>query len=84
MRTAQPPARLASEDVIINAPMSYAGSAQRIIRLRRRADGGAKLVAVTLLAILLILMVFAVTLVEIAKRVEARLLRWRPSAALAG
>ena len=34
--------------------------------------------------ILLILMVFAVTLVEIAKRVEARLLRWRPSAALAG
>ena len=34
--------------------------------------------------ILLILMVFAVTLVEIAKRVEARLLRWRPSAVLAG
>ncbi len=33
--------------------------------------------------ILLILMVFAVTLVEIAKRVEARLLRWRPSAVLA-
>src|SRR5947207_2290980 len=32
--------------------------------------------------ILLILMVFAVTLVEIAKRVEARLLRWRPSATL--
>ncbi len=27
--------RLASEDVIINAPMSYAGSAQRISRLRR-------------------------------------------------
>jgi len=27
-------------------------------------------------------MVFAVTLVEIAKRVEARLLRWRPSATL--
>src|SRR5438105_15690544 len=58
MRTAQPPARLASEDVIINAPMSYAGSAQRIIRLRRRADGGAKLVAITFLAILLILMVW--------------------------
>ena len=34
--------------------------------------------------ILLILMVFAVTLVEIAKRVEARLLRWRPFAVLAG
>jgi NitT/TauT family transport system permease protein len=32
--------------------------------------------------ILLILMVFAVTLVEIAKRVEARLLRWRPAATL--
>ena len=32
--------------------------------------------------ILLILMVFSVTLVEIAKRVEARLLRWRPSAVL--
>jgi len=33
--------------------------------------------------ILLILMIFAVTLVEIAKRVEGRLLRWRPSATLA-
>jgi hypothetical protein len=33
----QPPTRLASEDVIINAPMSYTGSAQRIFRLRRRA-----------------------------------------------
>jgi hypothetical protein len=51
----QPPARLASEDVIINAPMSYAGSAQRILRLRRRArDGGAK-IAVTGLAIVLVL-----------------------------
>jgi Domain of unknown function (DUF1707) len=52
------PARLASEDVIINAPMSYAGSAQRIIRLRRHADGGGKLVAITALAILLILVVW--------------------------
>jgi NitT/TauT family transport system permease protein len=34
--------------------------------------------------ILLILMVFAVTLVEIAKRVEGRLLRWRPAAVLGG
>jgi hypothetical protein len=52
----KPPARLASEDVIINAPMSYAGSAQRILRLRRRAhDGGAK-VAVTGLAIVLVLL----------------------------
>ncbi len=33
--------------------------------------------------ILLILMVFAVALVEIAKRVEGRLLRWRPTAVLA-
>ncbi|HEV8655874.1 MAG TPA: ABC transporter permease [Candidatus Limnocylindria bacterium] len=32
--------------------------------------------------ILLILMVFAVFLVEVAKRVEGRLLRWRPSAVL--
>lgn len=50
------PVRLASEDVIINAPLSYAGSAQRIIRLRRRADGGGALVAVTVLAVLLIAM----------------------------
>ena len=49
---------LASEHVIINAPMSYAGSAQRIIRLRRHADGGGKLVAITFLAIVLILVVW--------------------------
>ena len=36
------PERLASEDVIVNAPMSFAGSAQRIIRIRRHADGGGK------------------------------------------
>jgi hypothetical protein len=53
--SASPPIRLASEDVIINAPMSYAGSAQRIIRVRRRAEGGGKLVAFTALAITLIL-----------------------------
>lgn len=53
-----PPARLASEDVIINAPMSYAGSAQRIFRLRRRAGGGGQLAAITALAILLILIVW--------------------------
>jgi ABC-type nitrate/sulfonate/bicarbonate transport system permease component len=34
-------------------------------------------------AILLLLMLVAITLVELAKRVEARLLRWRPAAALA-
>ncbi|HKO25967.1 MAG TPA: DUF1707 domain-containing protein [Solirubrobacteraceae bacterium] len=54
----RPPVRLASEDVIINAPMSYAGSAQRIFRLRRRAQGGGALAAITALAILLILMVW--------------------------
>lgn len=55
--TTQPsgPTRLASEDVIINAPMSYAGSAQRIMRIRRRAPGGWKLFAVTVLAILFVL-----------------------------
>jgi hypothetical protein len=53
-----PPVRLASEDVIINAPMSYAGSAQRIFRLRRRAQGRGALAAITGLAILLILMVW--------------------------
>lgn len=50
-----PPVRLASEDVIINAPMSYAGSAQRIFRLRRRAGGGGRLAAITALVILLVL-----------------------------
>ena len=51
----QPPARLASEDVIINAPMSYAGSAQRIMRLRRRALYGGAMVAVTGFSIVLVL-----------------------------
>jgi uncharacterized protein DUF1707 len=55
----QYPTRLASEDVIINAPLSYAGSAQRIMRLRRRASAGWQLVAVTLLAILLTLLAWA-------------------------
>jgi hypothetical protein len=50
------PARLASEDVIINAPMSFAGSAQRIMRLRRRAPEGWKLSAVTVVAVLLVLL----------------------------
>jgi uncharacterized protein DUF1707 len=52
------PARLASEDVIINAPMSYAGSAQRIMRLRRQANGGGKLVAITVLAVVLTMVVW--------------------------
>ncbi len=52
------PARLASEDVIINAPMSYAGSAQRVMRMRRRADGGGKLAALTVLAVVLVLVIW--------------------------
>jgi hypothetical protein len=56
----QPPARLASEDVIINAPMSYAGSAQRIFRLRRHAHSGGAKAAVTVLAIVLVLLAWAV------------------------
>ena len=56
----QPPTRLASEDVIINAPMSYAGSAQRILRLRRRAHNGGAKVAVTGLAIVLVLLAWVI------------------------
>lgn len=52
----QPPARLASEDVIINAPFSYAGSAQRIWRLRRRASAGGALVAITVCVGLLVVL----------------------------
>ena len=52
------PARLASEDVIINAPMSYAGSAQRIMRLRRRASGGSQL-CTTGVAILFVVVAWA-------------------------
>lgn len=55
----QTPVRLASEDVIINAPLSYAGSAQRIMRLRRRADGGGALVAITVAAVVLIILAWA-------------------------
>jgi hypothetical protein len=54
----QAPTRLASEDVIISAPLSYAGSAQRIIRLRRRARGERQLAAITALAVLLIVLVW--------------------------
>jgi len=56
---ARGPTRLASEDVIISAPMSYAGSAQRIMRVRRRVRGGWKLVAITVLAIVLVFFVWA-------------------------
>jgi hypothetical protein len=54
----QVPSRLASEDVIINAPMSYAGSAQRIWRLRRRANSEGTVVALTILAVVLVLLVW--------------------------
>jgi hypothetical protein len=40
--------------------MSYAGSAQRIMRIRRRAGGGWKLAAMTLLAILLVICAWTV------------------------
>ena len=63
MSTSQPPARLASEDVIINAPMSYAGSAQRLMRLRRRANSPGPLIAVTILAIVLVLLAWTVVTV---------------------
>jgi hypothetical protein len=55
----QIPARLASEDIIINAPMSYVGSAQRIMRLRRRAHTPRALITITVLAILLIVIVWS-------------------------
>jgi hypothetical protein len=51
----QIPIRLASEDVIISAPMSYTGSAQRILRLRRRADVGAPVAAVTVSVVVLVI-----------------------------
>jgi len=55
----QPPVRLASEDVIINAPMSYAGSAQRIMRLRRRAHRAAPRAAITVLAVVLVILAWS-------------------------
>jgi hypothetical protein len=55
-----PPVRLASEDVIVNAPMSYAGSAQRIFRLRRLAHSSGAKLAVTALAIGLVLLAWVV------------------------
>lgn len=48
------PARLASEDVVISAPMSYVGSAQRIMRLRRRARDESELAALTAVAVVVV------------------------------
>ena len=59
----QPPVRLASEDVIINAPMSYAGSAQRIMRLRRLAHSTGPMIAVTSLAVLLVIVAWSLVIV---------------------
>jgi|GEM_PF-3980733 hypothetical protein len=56
----QPPTRLASEDVIINAPMSYAGSAQRIMRLRRLAHARWAVALLTILAVTLVLTAWVV------------------------
>jgi uncharacterized protein DUF1707 len=60
---AKQPARLASEDVIISAPMSYTGSAQRIMRLRRRANSGGSVAAITTAVVILI--VFAWVMVTV-------------------
>ncbi len=57
--SSRPPARLASEEVIISAPMSYAGSAQRIFRLRRRASSSGAQAAMTGLAVALTLIAWA-------------------------
>lgn len=60
MNTEAPPVRLASEEVIISAPLSYAGSAQRIWRIRRRSpQEGAKRVAFTALVVLLVVLAWA-------------------------
>ncbi len=49
-----PANRQASEDVIINAPMSFAGSAQRIFRLRRLGhDNLPAVIVLTVLALVL-------------------------------
>ena len=54
------PAPLPSEEVILSAPMSYTGSAQRIIRLRRRVAGDPELAARTAATMTLIAVAWAV------------------------
>ncbi len=58
-----PAPRLASEDVIINAPMSYTGSAQRILRLRRRGRSQGVVVALIVLAVVLVAVAWLVVTV---------------------
>ena len=50
----QYPARLPSEDVIISAPMSYSGSARRIMRLKRRVTNESALAWATGACIVLV------------------------------
>jgi hypothetical protein len=45
---------LASEDVIVSAPMSYTGSAQRIMRLRRRVNNESAVAWATAACVVLI------------------------------
>src|SRR5436190_14706922 len=52
------PRRLASEKVIINAPMSFAGAAQRSFRLRGDSTGLAR-VGLTVLVVVVILLWWA-------------------------
>jgi hypothetical protein len=61
--SANQPAPLASEDVIVSAPMSYAGSAQRIMRIRRRAESDASLVALTATAVALVMLAWVMVTV---------------------
>jgi hypothetical protein len=53
------PTGLAGGDVIINPPWSYTGSAQRIFRLRRRANSPMAKAAVTTLAVVLVVPAWA-------------------------
>lgn len=49
-----PRARLASEDIVIAAPMSLAGSAQRIWKLTRGHEGGAQIAMMVLAGTLIV------------------------------
>jgi hypothetical protein len=53
------PTRLVREEVTMKAPLSYAGSAQRIFRLRRRANSPAVKAAATALAVVLVIPAWA-------------------------
>jgi hypothetical protein len=52
--------RMASEKVVLAAPLSFAGSAGRIWPLRLKADGGGKRAALIALAIVLIAVAWVV------------------------